>query len=154
MSTPARRSRPAAVTRWDPFVEFEDLYSRMGQLFQSSFGDIPMQAGPAGWAPLTDVTETDDAYMVELELPGVKRDQINVELSDRQLVVSGEVKEEEKEGVRRRRARRYGRFEYRTLLPGEADADKVTASLSDGVLTVTVPKATAAKPRKVEITEK
>ena len=152
MSTPARRGRQA-VTRWDPFAEFEDLYSRMGQLFQSGFGDIPIHAGPAGWAPLTDVTETDDAYMVELELPGVKRDQINVELSDRQLVVSGEVKEEDKEGgVRRRRSRRYGRFEYRTLLPGEADADKVTASLSDGVLTVTVPKATAAKPRKVEIT--
>jgi HSP20 family protein len=150
MSTPARRSRPA-VTRWDPFAEFEDIYNRMGQLFQSSFGDI--QASPAGWAPLTDVTETDDAYVVELEVPGVKRDQINVELSDRQLVVSGEVKEDEKkEGVRRRRTRRYGRFEYRTLLPGEADADKVSASLSDGVLTVTVPKATAAKPRKVEIT--
>ena len=103
------------------------------------------------WAPLTDVTEADNAYVVELELPGVKRDQINVELSDRQLVVSGEVREEEKEGVRRRRTRRYGRFEYRTMLPGEADAGRVSASLSDGVLTVMVPKAVDSRSRRIEI---
>jgi HSP20 family protein len=151
MNMPARRSRQG-VTRWDPFAEFEDIYDRMGRLFQSTFGDFPMRMEPGGWSPLTDVRETDDAYVLELELPGVKRDDINVELADRQLSVSGEVKEEtEREGVWRRRTRRYGRFEYRTLLPGEADAEKVTATLSDGVLTVTVPKAAVTKPRKVEI---
>ena len=139
------------MTRWEPFAEFEDLYDRMGRLFQSAFEDAPMRMDPNGWSPLTDVTETDDAYVVELDLPGVKREDVSVELGDRQLVVTGEVKEIEHEGVRRRRARRYGRFEYRTSLPGEADAEHVTASMSDGVLTIRVPKTTAAKPRKVEI---
>ncbi|MGW6390972.1 Hsp20/alpha crystallin family protein [Streptomyces sp. NPDC055103] len=96
--------------------------------------------------------ETDDAYVVEAELPGIKED-IDVEVSGRELCVTGEFKEREREGVLRRGARRTGRFEYRALLPVEVKAEEVKANLADGVLTVTVPKTQAAKPRHVEITE-
>lgn len=75
----------------------------------------------------------------------------SVELNDHELVISGEVAEP-KEGRRRRRSRRTGRFEFRASLPGDINPEGVTASLSDGVLTVRVPKAEAAKPHRVEIT--
>jgi HSP20 family protein len=71
-------------------------------------------------------------------------------MQDRQLVVSGEIKETEN-GRRHRSSRRTGRFEYRTYLPGDVKAHQVSAQLSDGVLTVTVPKSEAAKPRRIQV---
>jgi HSP20 family protein len=107
----------------------------------------------APWTPLADISETDDAYVIEAELPGVSRDQVNVDINDREIVISGEITEpQDDEGRRRRRARRTGRFEFRTTLPGDINPEGVTANLNDGVLTVTVPKSEAAKPRHVEIT--
>ena len=87
-------------------------------------------------------------------MPGVNRDQVNVNVNDRELLITGEIAEpQEEEGRRRRRrARRTGRFEFRTTLPGDIDPQGVSASLSDGILTVRVPKSEAAKPRRVEIT--
>ena len=152
---PSRRSR-RSMPMVNPSREFEDLYDRMGQLLNMAFGDMPfrqMQVMNAPWVPLADVSETDDAYTVEVELPGVRRDQINVELSDRELVISGEIPEPEEEGgQRRRRSRRTGRFEFRTMLPGEVSPDGVSATLSDGVLSVKIPKAEEAKPRRIEVT--
>lgn len=103
--------------------------------------------------PLADVTETDDAFEVEIELPGVKSKDIDVEANGQELVVTGEIKGKERKGVLRRGTRRTGAFEYRLRLPGEVDAEKVTAEMSAGVLTVTVPKTEVAKPRHIQITE-
>ena len=144
-------SQPSA--RWDPFAEFEDLYQRMGQLLGGAFGGgwpPPVQ----GWAPPADLSETDEAYLAEVELPGVARDDISVELAGQELVISAEFTDTGKEGRALRRGRRSGRFEYRVLLPGQADPDpdKITAALADGVLTVTVPKAEAGEPRRIQIT--
>lgn len=150
---PARRSR-RNLTVVNPSREFEDIYDRMGQLMNLAFGSL-MQDTVADlpWTPNTDLSETDDAYVVHAELPGVNKDQINVELQDRELVISGEIPEpEDDEGRRHRSSRRTGRFEFRTYLPGEVNADAVRAELHDGVLTVTVPKAEEAKPRRIEIT--
>jgi HSP20 family protein len=147
-----RSSQPAATARWDPFAEFEDLYDRMGRLMDSVWGGFGRQAGAFAWSPLADVSETEDAYVVDVDLPGVKRDQVDVEVTGSELVITGEVTGREREGVLRRATRRQGRFEYRTTLPGDVDPDKISASLADGVLTVTVPKAAAARPRRIEIT--
>lgn len=105
----------------------------------------------SGFAPLADLEETDDAYLVEVELPGVKRDDVSVELSGRRLVVSGERKERERAGVLRRRTRAVGQFRHEVFLPGEVDAEGVSASLEEGVLTVRVPKADTERPRRIEI---
>jgi HSP20 family protein len=151
---PARRSA-RNITLVNPSREFEDIYDRMGQLMSMAFGDMAFApaALSAPWTPLADISETDDAYVIEAELPGVSRDQVNVEINDREVVVSGEITEpQDDEGRRRRRARRTGRFEFRTTLPGDINPEGVTANLNDGVLTVTVPKSEAAKPRHVEIT--
>src|SRR6478735_7290061 len=105
-----------------PSREFEDIYDRMGQLMNFAFGLTPAALADMPWVPTADLSETDDAYVVKAELPGVNKDQVNIQLQDRELVISGEV-----------------------------PADAVTAQLSDGILTVTVPKSEAAKPRKIEI---
>jgi HSP20 family protein len=97
--------------------------------------------------------ETDDAYVIEAELAGIKRDDIDIEMSDRELHISGGYKERERAGVLRRSTRRTGHFEYQTLLPTDVTPDEVSATLHDGVLTVTVPKVQATKPRHIEITE-
>jgi HSP20 family protein len=106
------------------------------------------------WIPTADLSETDDAYVAQVDLPAVNKDQVEVQIQDRELIVSGEITEPEDSSGRRRHrsSRRTGRFEFRTYLPGEVKADAVAARLSDGVLTVTVPKSEAAKPRKIEIT--
>jgi HSP20 family protein len=125
----------------------------MGQLMSGAF-DGGWQPMGQSWAPLADLSETEDAYLAEVELPGVARDDISVELAGQELVISGEFTDTGKEGRALRRGRRSGRFEYRVLLPGQADPDpdKVTAALAGGVLTVTVPKAEAGKPRRIQIT--
>jgi HSP20 family protein len=150
---PARRSgrTPTVVS---PSREFEDIYDRMGQLMNFAFGLTPAALADMPWVPTADLSETDDAYVVKAELPGVNKDQVNIQLQDRELVISGEVPEPENgNGSRRHRSsRRTGQFELRTYLPGDVNADAVTAQLSDGILTVTVPKSEAAKPRKIEIT--
>ena len=148
---PVRRSgRNSMVV--NPSREFEDIYDRMGQLMNFAFGLTPAVLADMPWVPLADLSETDDAYVVKAELPGVNKDQVNIQLQDREIVISGEIPESEQEGRRHRRSRRTGRFEFHTYLPGDVNADAVTAQLSDGILTITVPKSEATKPRKVEIT--
>ncbi|KUM67125.1 Hsp20/alpha crystallin family protein [Streptomyces curacoi] len=146
MALPVRREQAGAV--WDPFREFHDLYQRMGQLWQSA---VP-GGGLLGdaWAPLADLEESDDAYVIEVDLPGVKKDDITVEINAGELSVHGEIKEKERTGVLRSRTRRSGQFDYRVTLPQDTDEEHVTAELTDGVLTV--PKAEKAKPRRIEIT--
>ena len=155
MALPVLPSTSAAGTNgagsWDPWRELTDLQARMSQLMQSVFE--PLEEAARSWRPLADLSETDDGYVWEVELPGVKREDISIEVTGNQLTISGEFKEKEKRGPLRSRTRRVGRFEYRTFLPQDVDADKVTASLAEGVLSVSVPKSATAKPRKVEITQ-
>ncbi len=148
---PARRGGPG-TTAVSPFREFEDIYDRMGQLINFAFGDLPGNGGRGlPWSPLADISETDDAYLVEVDVPGLRKEDINIQIQDRELIITGEISESEK-GRARRKTRRTGRFEFRAQLPSDINQEKVGAHLTDGVLTVTVPKSEAAKPRHVEVT--
>ena len=135
---------------WSPLAEMGDLYARMSQLMHATWGHGWQWSGQA-WAPLADLRETDGAYVVEMDLPGVKKDDISVEVSGNELVVTGDLGDGA-DGQSSRRIRRNGHIGQRVLLPGSAEADKVTASLSDGVLTVTVPKSEDQEPHRVEVT--
>jgi HSP20 family protein len=150
MTLPIRRHRPIAPR--DPLSEFDDLFNRIGTLLESTVG---AGFGPAAerlsWAPLADLTETDDAYVIEAELPGLKREDIDIQIGERELAITGEIKEFERKGTLHRSTRRSGRFEYRTTLPGQVNADDVTATLKEGVLTVRIPKSADAGVRHVEI---
>jgi HSP20 family protein len=105
-----RRSSGQTLPLIDPSCEFEDIYSRMGQLLNLAFGEGGMGLAGAPWAPAADVSETDDAYQVHVELPGVGKDQNDVQLRERELLITGEIPEQEN-GHRRRDSRRTGRFE-------------------------------------------
>ena len=140
------RSPSRSVGRWDPFRELDELYERVNTLWQSGLGGALDH-----WSPLADVEETDDAYTVELDLPGVAREDVDIQLDDRRLTVSGDIEEKERKGILHRRTRRVGRFHYSVTLPGDVDADDVSAQLHDGVLTVRVPKSAQAKPRRIAI---
>jgi len=134
----------------NPSREFEDIYDRMGQLMNFAFGLTPAVLADLPWVPLADLSETDDAYVVKAELPGVNKDQVNVQLQDREVIVTGEATDQLK-GRRHRSSRRTGRFEYRAILPGDVNPGGVTAQLADGVLTVTVPRSEAARPHEIEV---
>jgi HSP20 family protein len=153
MALPARRSAPpgAVPERWDPARELEELHNRMSQLMQGVWPGVQPTNGADLWSPLVDIEEIDDAWIVEAELPGVKREDVDVEVHDSELTISGEIKERERKGVLRRRTRRRGRFEYRVTLPGRTDPDRIEASLNDGVLTLRVPKPEDDKPHRVEV---
>ncbi|HEV7529067.1 MAG TPA: Hsp20/alpha crystallin family protein [Solirubrobacteraceae bacterium] len=128
----------------------EQLNEQFGRLLDSAWS--PLATGSGGtWMPLADIEETDDAWIVEADLPNVDRKDVNVELRDSELIITGEIKEKERQGVLRRRARRTGEFEYRVTLPGKADAEGIEANLHDGVLTVRVPKSEAERPRRIEV---
>ena len=153
MALPARRSESessAPVQRWEPFRELEQIQEQMQRLMQNVWS--PGGSGNGGlWMPVADIEETDDAWIVEAEVPGVGRADINVELRDSELVITGEVKQKERKGVLRRQTRRTGQFEYRVTLPGQADEEHIEAKLHDGVLTVRVPKAQSAQARRIEV---
>ncbi|HEY3006650.1 MAG TPA: Hsp20/alpha crystallin family protein [Micromonosporaceae bacterium] len=149
-----RRVANGPTRRGDPVAEFEQLQDQMGQIINSFFRDPLMGvAGRTMWVPAADLEETDDAYVLELDVPGVKKEDVNIELRDNEVRVTGEIKEKERSGVLRRQTRRVGQFEYVVSLPGDIDPDKVEASLHDGVLMVRLGKAAASQPRQIEVKE-
>jgi HSP20 family protein len=148
MTLPALRREVSPVPdTWDPFDELDRLSQQLRSW--SRFGG-PTNSG-ADFIPLVDIEETEDAYVAELDLPGVGRDDVNVELSGRRLVVRGERKEKERKGVLRSRTRRVGQFHYEIVLLGEIDPEKVEARLGEGTLEVRVPKASAERPWKISV---
>ena len=150
---PERRSTESPQ-RWEPLRELEQVSDRMRRLLEQTFGgfgDTSALTEQFGWTPSVDIEEADDAYVFEAELPGVKREDVNIELVGNELAVTGEMKEHERKGNVRRRMRRMGRFEYRVRLPDQVDGDKIDADLKDGVLTIRVPKAERAQRRRIEV---
>jgi HSP20 family protein len=140
--TVARRpGTPLSV--WDPFRDIDNL-----------FGQLTRWTDSAVWAPQADVSETDERYLIELDLPGVRREDLAIDLDGDLLAITGEITERERQGVFHRRTRRTGRFAYRVRLPRDVDADKVEATMADGVLTVVVPKSENAKPRRIAVSAK
>jgi HSP20 family protein len=140
----------AAPSIWD---EVSSARREMDRVFDRFFGQ------PAGtqavWMPAVDVRESNDEIRVTAELPGLKSEDVTVTLENGVLSISGEKKQEVQEGKEDGNyylfERRYGRFERSFTLPRTVDADRIKARFEDGVLTVTLPKAENAKPRRVPV---
>jgi HSP20 family protein len=148
------RREGLARERWEPLNELEQVTERVRRMLDQTFGGFVLPSlltEASGWSPLVDIEEADDAYVIEAELPGVKEKDVDIEHVGNELTIAGEIKERERKGVVRRQTRRTGRFTYRVSLPSQVDADKIEASLEDGVLTVHVPKAERAQRRTIEI---
>ena len=150
MALPVRRrdTAPQPVVRWDPFQELIGLQDQIAQLVGSTATD---GNGSGPFIPQVDIEETEDAWIVEADLPGVRKEDINVELRGSELSISGEIKEREREGVLRRRTRKTGEFDYHVTLPGEADAERIEARLEDGVLTLRIPKPEEQRSRRIDV---
>jgi HSP20 family protein len=129
-----------------------NLRDHFGRLFDIAFPTRPAES-LADWTPALDAHEDKDKYTVSVEVPGLKKEDINVSVHDGVLTVSGERKNEKtvKEGTVHRTERFYGKFSRSVSLPTAVRSDKVSAVYKDGILTVEIPKAEEAKPKTVEI---
>jgi HSP20 family protein len=152
MAHPVRSSERQQSSRYDPFNDLLRMQPELARFLEWATGGNERPIGSdQGFIPLADVEETDDGYESELELPGVKKGDIEIAVSGRRLTVSGERKEKERVGVLRRRERTVGRFQYEIVLPADVEEAGVTAKLEDGVLTVHVPKAIRDQPRRIAV---
>ena len=135
-----------------PFAELERMRRQM-DWFSDGLTRGLFGAASAGVFPLMNVTHDQDNYYVRAELPGLKADDLDISVIGETLSISGERKlpVEDKKAQYHRREREAGRFSRIVSLPGQIDANKVEARCSDGVLTVTLPKAEAAKPKQIAI---
>ena len=143
-------NRPAATNSsvFDQFTNLRDEINRLFDLPANGFGSEFFH----GWNPALDLYEDKDNFVVRVELPGLKKEDVDVSLHNGSVVVSGERKAETNvEGKVSRAERFFGRFQRAVALPKPVTASKVTASYQDGILTVTLPKTEEAKPRQIEI---
>jgi HSP20 family protein len=142
MTTMTVRNR--AYNPWTLFRDLEDAVCRAGQ-------EAP-ESG-AAWTPAVDLCETEDAYLIEADVPGVRQEDLAITVHEDTLTLKGERKRggEMPDNGYRRVERRFGAFERRFRLPRGIDADKVNARFAHGVLTITVPKQEEAKPRQINV---
>jgi HSP20 family protein len=152
------------LTRWQrpelsPFLGFGQLTSlrdEIDRLFEAPMAELATTTRLlSGWTPVLDVYEDKENVIVKAELPGMKREEIEVSLHEGCLSISGERKAEEKhKDSEQYRSERYvGRFQRTVSLPTPVAGDKVKAQYKDGVLTITLPKTEEAKPRQIDIKE-
>jgi HSP20 family protein len=142
------------LTTWPGFGRLSDLRDEIDRLFESPLGELTRTSQLlSGWTPALDVYEDKDNFTVKAELPGMKKEEIEVSLHDGCLSISGERKTESKhEDAELFRAERFfGRFQRSVSLPSTVAADKVNAAYKDGVLTITLPKTEEAKPRRIDV---
>ncbi len=145
-----------ALIRWDPFREMSSLQERMNRLFSEfrgrpAWGEEEMAQG--SWAPPVDIYETPESLVLKAELPGIGREDINIEVKDSTLTLKGEKKFEKDvdEENYRRVERAYGSFQRAFTLPSTIQQDKVKAKFKDGILEITLPKMEEAKPKQIKV---
>ncbi|MEM1435705.1 MAG: HSP20 family small heat-shock protein [Pseudomonadota bacterium] len=138
-----------SVTRWNPFREFDDLFANL-----SAMNGLERR-GRSEWMPPVDITETPEHYAIAMDLPAIDIKDINVEVKDGLLTVSGERQEtfeSNKDDVTRHRVeRRYGSFSRGFRLPEDVDGEAISARVKDGVLTLTLAKREENTPRRIEV---
>jgi HSP20 family protein len=147
------RYQTPELSTWSPFNRLASLQDELNRLFDFS---LPSRDTGlfSGWSPALDLHDDKDSFVVKVELPGLKKEEIGISLHDGTLTVSGERKNEfeKKEGQTFRSERYFGKFQRSVTLPVMVDAKGVKASYKDGILTVQLPKAEEAKPRQIEVT--
>ena len=144
------------IVRWDPFQGLVSLQERMNRLFEQTLdrsrGEREVMVAGT-WAPAVDIYETPDSIVLQAELPGLSKDDIDIQVRDNVLTLKGERRSEKevKEGNYLRVERAYGGFQRAFTLPAAVQADRIRAVFKDGVLDVSIPKAEEAKPKQIKI---
>ena len=147
------RFQPIDVWDGSPFDQFYTLRDEINRLFEPVAGTGRGSGLFTVWSPALDIYEDKENLTVKVELPGMKKEDINISLHEGVLSISGERKQEEKleESDRYRSERFYGRFQRTVALPKPVAAGNVKAGYKDGILTVTLPKTEEAKPKQIEV---
>jgi HSP20 family protein len=149
-----------SLTAREPFGELGDWWpfgrgrsSHLQRMLRELDEEWPGSFMRGGWLPALDIHETDGEYAVTVELAGARKEDVTVECHDGILTIRGEKKSEREEEKEKRRfvERRYGTFSRSFSLPSDADSEKIDAKFENGVLTLTIPKSEAAKPRTVAV---
>ena len=154
MSIIRYQSSAPSLAAFSPLARLSAFQQEVDRLFDLS--PISGSNGNGGWSPALDLYQDKDHFLVKAELPGLKKEDITLSLHDGLLTLSGERQHEkahdEKSPLRNERF--FGRFERTVSLPAQVDGTRVQAAYEDGILTITLPKAEAAKPRQIEINAK
>lgn len=139
------------LSEWRPFSDFAELRHRLDQAFR----DLS-DGAQHGWTPSVDLVRRDDALVLRADIPGIKPDDVKIEVEDNVLTVSGEHREEteEKKEHYMRRERRFGSFSRSMILPRGVTAEDVRATTEDGVLEVTIPVPKATEKQQVKVKPK
>jgi HSP20 family protein len=134
------------IVRWNPWNDFDALHQEFDRNFRRA-------VAPTGFAPATDVVETESGFELAIDLPGVKLEDVSIEIADRVLKIEGERRSEreDNDGQVRRYERSFGRFSRSFTLGAHIDDQQISAKMKDGVLIVALPKKAEVQPRKVEI---
>ena len=143
-----------ALSRWDPFRDLLQVQDELNRLFGRTYGGRAGDSVSAGgWAPSIDIHETPDAFVIDADLPGVRHEDVEISVEDGTLTLRGErsTSSEISDESYHRVERRYGAFFRSIALPSAIKDDAIEASYDNGVLTITVPKAEQAKPRRIEV---
>jgi len=147
-----RWQRPE-LSNWGALDQLSNLRQEISRLFELPFGDATRESEFFGWAPAVDLYEDKDNVVVRAELPGMKKDEIEISLHEGNLIISGERKLESKDddGEASRSECFFGRFQRALELPKAVDPNKVTATYKDGILTVKLPKTEESKPKQITV---
>lgn len=140
------------ISRWDPFRDLSVLQDRINRIFSEATRGPAEAASARTWAPVVDILETDNDLIVRAELPGLKQQDIDIEVTDESLTVKGERKFDEAAKDQYIRIERpYGPFQRSFTIGVPIQHDKVKATYRDGILEVVIPKAEEVKPKKIPI---
>lgn len=143
------------LIRWEPAREMMTLREAMDRLFDDAF-TRPLSLRDAWSVPAIDMYQTDDEIVVKAALPGIKADEVQINITGEVLTLKGEMKheEEKKEKAWHMREQRWGSFERSVVLPTDVVSDKAKAEFENGILTITLPKAEEVKPKVINIKAK
>ena len=142
------------LNTWQASGRLSNLRDEIDRLFEAPLSELALSSQVfSGWTPVLDMHEDENNIVVTAELPGMKKEDIDVSLHDGCLSISGERRNEweNKEAEVYRAERFVGRFQRTVALPTPVESDKVKALCKDGVLTITLPKAEEAKPKKIDV---
>lgn len=143
------------LMKWDPFRELEDVSNRLNRVFGRPLARMEPNEmfTVADWTPSADISETDTAYMIKAEIPGVNKEDVKVTIENGMLTIQGErrMEKEEKDKKFHRVERSYGSFMRSFRVPDDADESAVKAEFKDGVLNVTLTKSAKAKPKAINV---
>ncbi len=142
----------ASITRWEPFRELLDMRRDWDRAFDDNFFR-PVWSEDGHSAPLVDMYQTDDEIHVKASMPGVKADDVDIQVNGEMLTIKAETQteEEHKQATYHVRERRYQSYARSLTLPTPVKADKAEAEVKDGILHITLPKAEEAKPKVISV---